>query len=298
MEVIMLNRQKKQIGLILAPLIIAFCCLSGCVSKTVNVWGDPETGLILKYRFNEGQTLTYESTSELIQTLDVMGQIQEVEGKSSTTVSYESKGKKDGNLPLKVTVKEMDAYYASSQGEISPDASEAVGKSFEMILSPLGKELELIGIEELKIDMGDEGITDMTGDFQDSFPDLAPRPVKIGDSWTSTVPITQTTTTGETTLNFVNTYTLEGFETVEGFECVKIKIDTEGTYDGTISQQGMDLISAGELSGSGICYFAYKEGIFVKATSEGTSEGSITISSQGIEIPMTRDIKSEVKLIK
>lgn len=292
------RKQKRHIWLILAPLVFGLCFLSGCTSKTVNVWGNPDTGLILKYRFPEGQSLTYESSTELVQTLDIMGQIQEVEGKSSDTVSFESKGKKDNNLQLKVTLQAMDAYYASSQGELSPDTSQAVGKSFDLILSPAGKELELLGVEELKIDMDSDGIRDLSGDFQDRFPDLAENPVKLGDSWTSTVPVTQTRSNGESTLNFVNTYTLEGFETVEGYECVKIIVKTQGTYEGTTNQQGMELLSEGELTGSGTFYFAYKEGIFVKMTSDGTSDGMIIVSSQGLEIPQTQEIKSEVKLIK
>lgn len=292
------SKHKRHIWLILAPLVIGLFFLSGCTSKTVNIWGDPDTGLILKYRFPEGQSLAYESSTELVQTLDVMGQIQEVEGKSSNTVSYESIGKKENNLQLKVTLQAMDAYYASTQGELSPDTSQAVGKSFEMILTPAGKELELLGIEELKIDMGPDGIRDLSSDFQDSFPDLAQNPVKIGDSWTSTVPVTQTRSSGDTTLNFVNTYTLEGFETVEGYECVRIEVKTQGTYEGTIEQQGMELLSEGELAGSGTLYFAYKEGIFVKMTSDGTSDGMIIVSSQGLEIPQTQEIKSEIKLIR
>ena len=292
------RNQKRNMWLALAPLLIGLCCLTGCTSKTVNIWGDPDTGLILKYRFPEGQALTYESKSSLLQTLDIMGQIQEVEGNSSTTVSYDSKGQQDNNLKLKATLKAMDAYYASSQGEIIPDTSEAVGKSFDMVLSAYGRELELLGIEELKIDMGPDGSRDMSGDFQDSFPDLAENPVKMGDSWTSTVPVIQKRSTGESTLNFVNTYTLEGFETIDGYECVKIKVDTQGTYDGTAEQQGMELITEGEISGSGTFYFAYKEGIFVKMTTEGTSEGTITVSAQGLEIPQTQEIKQEVKLIK
>jgi len=284
--------------LIFASLGIGLCALSACTSKTVNVWGDPETGLILKYRFPEGQALTYESTSELLQTLDIMGQIQEVEGDSTTTVSYESAGEKDNNLRLKVTVREMEASYASSQGELNPDTSEAVGKSFEMILSPQGKELDLLGIEELKIDMGADGIRDLSGDFQDSFPDLPENPVRIGDSWTNTVPVTQTSSTGESTMNFVNTYTLIGFETIEGYDCAKIEVKTEGTYDGTTDQQGTELLSEGVITGSGTFFFAYKEGLFVKITVDGAAEGLIIVTSQGLEIPLTREFKSEVKLIK
>ncbi|MGD2294774.1 MAG: hypothetical protein PVF22_02945 [Candidatus Aminicenantes bacterium] len=292
------NKLKKHTWLVFFPVLFGALILSGCTAKTANIWGDPETGLILLYQMPEGQTLTYESTSELLQTLDVMGQIQEVEGETSSSITFESKGKKDNNFQIKTTINAMDMYYASAQGDLTPDTSEAVGKSFDIIMSPSGKELELLGIEEVKIDMGPDGIRDLSSDFQDSFPDMAENPVKIGDSWTTTLPVKQTSTTGESTLFFTNTYTLEGFETVEGYECVRIKTETKGTYEGTSEQGGMELLSEGEIVGTGTLYFAYKKGIYVKMTGQGTAEGYITVSAQGLEIPLTREFKSESKLVK
>ena len=292
------QKQKRNTCLILAPLLVGLCVLAGCTAKTANIWGDPETGLILKYRLAEGEVLTYESTSELLQTLDIMGMIQEVEGGTSSSISFESKGQEDDNFQLKVTINTMDMHFASSQGEITPDTSEAVGKSFDMVLSPLGKELELIGVKDLKIDMGPDGIRDMSSDFQDSFPDLAEKPVRVGDSWTSAVPVTEETSTAVSTLNFNNTYTLEGFENVEGYECAKIAVSVKATYEGTAEQGGMELLSEGEILGKGTIYFAYKEGIYVKMTAEGTADGTITVSAQNLDIPVTREYKSETKLIK
>lgn len=294
----MRDKKNRHLLLIVAPLVISLFGLSGCMSKTAEIWGDPDAGLILKYRFAEGEALVYESTSEFLQSVEVMGQIQDVEGESSTTVSYESKGKTEDGLQLKVTLDAMDSYYASSMGEISADASEAVGKSFEMVLSPSGKELDFTGIEELKIDMGAEGNRDMSSDFQDSFPDLPENPVKIGDSWTSTVPIIQKSSTGETTLNFVSTYTLEGYETADGYECAKIRVEIQGTYNGTAQQQGIEMISEGTITGSGIFYFAYKEGLMVEMTSDGTMDAVVIIPSEGFELPMSRKFKGQVKLIK
>ncbi len=127
---------------------------------------------------------------------------------------------------------------------------------------------------------------------------LAEIPVKIGDTWTSTVPVTQISSNGETTMMFVHVYTLEGFEDVDGYECVKISIDTTGTHEGTTEQGGMELITEGIIEGTGTVYFAYKVGLLVKMLAEGVSEGTILISSQNMEIPSSRTYKMESKLIK
>jgi len=295
---LMNKKEKRLLGFTVIPIILFLCVLSGCTVKTANIWGSPETGLILKYQMPEGQVLKYESVSTMTQTLDIMGQIQEVEGETTSSVTFTSRGQSGSNHELTATLNKMDMYFATSQGEITPDTNEAVGKSFEIILSPTGNELELIGITDLKIDMGPDGIQDLSGEFQDSFPDLAENPVKIGDTWTSTVPITQTSSNGVSTMTFTNVYTLEGFEEMDGHECVKLSIDTTGTLEGTTEQGGMELISEATIEGTGICHFAYKEGIFIKIIAEGVAEGTIFISSQNLEIPMSRTFKMESKLTK
>ena len=292
------TRVKWHLGFAVIPILMLLCVLPGCAVKTANIWGSPETGLILKYQMPEGQVLQYESVSTMTQTLDVMGQIQEVEGETTSSVTFTSKGQSGSNHELTATLNKMDMYFATSQGEVTPDSSEAVGKSFEVVLSPTGEELELIGITELKIDMGPDGIQDLAGEFQDSFPDLAKNPVKIGDTWTSTVPVIQTSSNGEMTMMFTHVYTLEGFEDMDGYECVKLSIATTGTQEGTTEQGGMELLSEGTIEGTGTCHFAYKEGLFIKIVAEGVAEGTIFISSQNIEIPMSRTYNMESKLTK
>lgn len=294
----MKKTQKRRMALFVFPLLSLLCALPGCTVKTADVVGSPETGLILKYQMPEGLVLQYETKTTMTQTLDVMGQIQEVEGETASLVTYTSQGQSGSNHKLSATLDKLDMYFATSQGELNPDTSDAVGKSFEMILSPSGKEIELIGATELKVDMGPDGVQDISGDFQDFFADLAENPVKVGDSWTATIPVTQTSDSGTTTMTFTHTYTLLAFEEAEGYECVKLSIDTSGTYEGSQDQGGMELISEGALEGSGICYFAYKEGIFVKVSAKGVADGIIFISAQNIEIPMTRTYEAEQKLIK
>ena len=292
------TRVKWHLGFAVIPILMLLCVLPGCAVKTANIWGSPETGLILKYQMPEGQVLKYESVSTMTQTLDVMGQIQEVEGETTSSVTFTSKGQSGSNHELTATLNKMDMYFATSQGEVTPDSSEAVGKSFEVVLSPTGEELELIGITDLTVDLGPEGVQDLAGEFQDSFPDLAENPVKIGDTWTSTVPVIQTSSNGEMTMMFTHVYTLEGFEDMDGYECVKLSIDTTGTQEGTTEQGGMELLSEGVIEGTGTCHFAYKEGLFVKIVAEGVAEGTIFISSQNIEIPMSRTYNMESKLTK
>jgi hypothetical protein len=93
-----------------------------------------------------------------------------------------------------------------------------------------------------------------------------------------------------------NVHTLEGFETVDGMECARVSTQVTGTISGSGNQMGQDMTFSGTSKGKGVWHFAIKEGIYVKAASEMTTEMSIDVSSAGITIPMTQTSKSEVKL--
>jgi hypothetical protein len=293
-----MNKRMTQIVLTLTPIFLAICMLAGCAAKTSPVWGDPETGLILRYRMPEGQVIKYESWGETHQTSDVMGQTIETDISSSNAFTVTSNGQEENNYQLSITIDGMSIKIQSTQGELEPDMSTVIGKSFDMVLSSLGKELELIGAEAIEYDMGPEGTRNIAVGFQDIFLNLADRPVKIGDTWPDETTVTEKTGNGEAIIQISGELTLEGFETIDGMECVKLS----GTYTGTIEakgeQQGIELNTQGNIKGTSTSYFAYKEGIFIKQTSEGTAEGMVDVPSQGIEIPFTREMNSEIKQVK
>jgi hypothetical protein len=58
----------------------------------------------------------------------------------------------------------------------------------------------------------------------------------------------------------------------------------------------MDLTFSGTTKGKNVWYFAVKEGLLVKQTSEGTNDISVDVAAAGMTIPMTQTTKAEVKL--
>ncbi len=288
---------KTWLGFI--SVFLVFCFLAGCAAKIGDLWGDPTTGLILQYRMPDDQILKYQASGEVNQNLEVMGQSVDVEINSASVFSVKSKGPKKDNHQLGITIDSMSTDIISMEGELSADMSAVIGKSFDMTLSPLGKELELSGAESIKYDLGPEGKRSVKSLFQAIFPDLADRPVKIGDTWTSTDTITEKSENNESIVHLESVNTLKGFETVDGMECVKITAEITGKTEGKTVQQGMDLISEGEMKGTATWYFAYKEGIFVKMITKGSAESTITVSGpQNMSIPMMLEVKEEVKLVK
>ncbi len=295
----MINKQNLKRGLLPVIVVLVVAFLSGGAVKKGDQWGDLETGLILQYRMPEDQVLKYHSSSEMNQYMEVMDQSIDVEVNSKIAFSAKSKGLKEDNHQLGITIDSMSISIVSSQGELSPDLSSVIGKSFDMILSPLGKELELSGAESIQYELPMEGKKSIASDFQAIFPNLAGRPVKFGETWTSTDTITDKSETSEVQINLESVHTLKGFETVDGMECVKITAEVTGSLQGAGEQQGMDYDIEGEMKGTDTWYFAYKEGIFVKMISTAVVEGLIEAGGpQGISIPMTQEFKVEIKLAK
>lgn len=295
----MIRKQTLQIRLVFISIVLVIFILAGCAVEKRTYWRDPKTALALQYWMPENQVLKYQTSAKQTQIIEVMGQSVEVETEKTIEFSVKSKGLKENNLLLEVTIDSMSIKITSPQGDLSPDQSTVIGKSFDMTLSILGKEMDLSGADSIKYDLGPGDKRSISADFQALFPNLAGRPVKIGDTWTTKDTITEKSDNGEVRINLESVNTLEGFETVNGLECVKITAEVTGTLGGEGYEQGMDLTFKGEIKGTDTWYFAYMKGIFVKMITDVSTEGTITTSgAQSMTIPMTQEMKIEVKLIK
>jgi hypothetical protein len=285
---------------LLAPILAVFF-LAGCAAKTasVNIWGNPEKGLILTYRIPADQALAYESSSDSTEVSEVMGQTVEVLTDGSSKYGFRTVGEPEGNLRLEVTLDGMSLDISSPQGSINPDMSGLIGKSFNMTLSPQGKELDTSEAAKLEYELTAGQTRNLQSGFQTLFPDLPSRPVKVGDSWPSYATIEEKSDTNAVKIEMELENTLVGIETVDGFECAKIESIISGTVTGEGTQQGMNLATSGELKGKDTWYFAYVEGYLLKIVSEVEVDASIEVTGPtNLTIPTTRVINMEMLLVK
>jgi hypothetical protein len=283
-------------SIVLVILLIAF--LAGCAAKK-QFWGDPTTGLILQYQMPKDQVLKYQISNKMTQNVEVMGNAMETRINTGYVFSVKSKGLKRINHHLDITIDSMELDVSSPQGDLSPDVSSVIGKSFNMVLSNLGKELDLSGAESIAYEMGPSGERSIVSDFQAVFPDMAGKPVKIGDTWTTHDTINVKGGNADLRLTFENINTLKGLETVNGMECVKVIAAVTGTMTGEGQQGPANLYFEGDIEATDTWYFAYKKGVFVKAISEGQTEADIAVTGeQKMTIPMTMKTNFETKLIK
>jgi hypothetical protein len=255
-----------------------------------------EKATVLEYKVPTGRALSYQDSSESAQVLDIMGQTVEISTKSAITISFKGKGLKEKNLLLGVTIDDMTMSITSTQGDMSPDLNSLKGKSFDMVLSPLGSEVDVSGAEAITYDLTD-GTRNLAADFKMFFPDLPGKSLKVGDTWPSSAGVNDKKGGIETRSDLAFVNTLVGFETVDGMACAKISSQVTGTVSGSGNQMGQDLTFSGTLKGTDIWYFAVKEALLVKSTTDRTTEMSIDVSSAGMTIPATLTQKSETKLI-
>lgn len=282
----------------MAVAIAAICALSGCAGKK-NVWGDTERGLILEYRMEPGDVLRYEMIMDGTERVELMGQVNESVTNKSYVFTVESKGMEGENHRVGITIESLSASMKNVQGEFTADTEGVTGKSFDMIFSHLGDEVDLSGAKSIEYGIGPLGERSIESDFQAAFADLAGKPVKVGESWSSADSISIDQGNASIVVLSQSVNTLDGYETVEGLDCARVAVEVTGTLSGEGEQMGAPLIFDGTLSGTETWYFAYKEGYLVKWSSEVLSDIMVTVKAgQEMKVPVTGIAKIETHLIK
>ncbi len=254
-----------------------------------------QASISLEYKMPANSVMTYQVKSEESQVMDVMGQTMATTSATVSDFTIKAKGPKDKDLLLGVTVDGMSMSITGPQGDMSPDLSSVKGKSFDMVLSVLGKEVDVSGAEAISYTL--EGETrNLASGFKNFFPDLPGKPVKVGDTWPASANIEEKTTSMTIRIDLEYVHSLDGIETIDGVECARVVSQVTGSVNGSGSQMGQELAFTGTVKGKDTWFFSIKGGNYVKATSESTSEMSVDVPAAGMTIPMTTTSKIDLKL--
>ncbi|MDM7926759.1 MAG: hypothetical protein QUS35_12155 [bacterium] len=273
---------------------LAFCSLflAGCAGQK-SFWGDPSSGLILRYR-TPGTALRYESSSKMQQQMTFGEQPFQIDADSRSVVTMKPAA---GNpVALQVTIDSTTMKSASPMGDMSPDLSGLTGRPFGMTLSVLGKETLAPEAASIQVDLGQMGgKRGVQADFADFFENLPAVPVRVGESWNSM----DTVTVEQGGMNIVmvveSRSTLTGLEKVRDLECCRIAVESKGKMSGSGEQMGAKLSMTGDIQSKGTWAFAYKKGLMAESSVETTTESTVEIS--GPE-DMTMPMKTSVKTLK
>ncbi len=293
--------RRFAIGATLAAAgLAALILIAGCASQSAMAdkwWGDPDTGILLRYRMPEGSPLVYQLDSESNQTMQVMGQENNASSSQTLTFSLLPGAIEDREQQLEITIKDIGFNIVSDQGTVSPPMGALVGRSFKMAVSDLGTEIGCEAAAELHYKMMQDE-RDLSSEFCAFFSDLPEGPIKVGDSWESTTNIEPSGGGSGVTMRIRSTNTLAGFEKVDGHDCARIESEFTGVMEGSGTQGLAKLNIKGDMEGSGTWHFAYKEGFMVDDFSIGTGDGEVVVEGpQEMTIPTRREFTFETKLV-
>lgn len=289
--------------------VIAFVLIGllffGCATK-VPIWGNEKVGFNLKYRLDNNQKLNYETSEKSNTNVDIMGNATITD--DDTLIQFSLVGtqaKSPDQLSCQVTIDDMKMESIQSamgeSAEIERDLSKVIGKSFDITFSPQGREIDLSGVENLTIDMGPMGGGEQSlrDRFSNILPDLSNDPVKIGETWTSTIEEMTPMGIGEASAKVITDTTskIEGFDTIDEYECLRINSQTTGTIEGSGETMNTTVTMKGDITAKGTWYFAYKEGLLVKSLSDSKVKIDINIGGdQGIKYLLEVKSDAETKL--
>jgi hypothetical protein len=253
----------------------------------------------LAYSFSDGKTISFNSVMTITQAMDVNGQTMNVLVNQNLAFKAKMVGKVNENFKLEIKMDSLIAKVETPQGSTGGRISEVEGKTFNMILSPLGKEIDIS--EAAKIEYTIEGTQggNLSQFFANVFPDLPEKPVNSGDTWTKNDSVISNSSNTKTTQIIQSNNKFEGMEKINGIDCAKITSTIMGTMETTTQNQGMDILYKGPMQGTVTLYFAVKEGYSVSQEVSTKMTGTVDISgAQNMTFPVVMETNKKIQAIK
>ncbi|MFZ1947076.1 MAG: hypothetical protein WAW06_05985 [bacterium] len=292
----MFERRSVTAVALVAATAVAIGTLSGCAAMR---GAKVDAGANLEYRMAKAVPVTYSNSQIASQAMEMMGQTMNVETVRSMVFTLVP-GKADkGKQALTVKIDSLEARMTTPQGAFTADTAPAVGKTFEMALTAAGKETDIVGADLIQYNLGTAGQRSVKPDFQAIFPDLAGRPLQVGDIWTAADTVKTEDGGMAVTVMTQYVHTLAGFEEIGGMRCGRITTLTTGTVTGAGTQQGAQVALEAATEGADTWFFAADLGLLVKLTSETRITGTVTVGGQGgMKIPTKQQMTTEMALVR
>jgi hypothetical protein len=250
----------------------------------------------LTYNMTEGKSISYNSFSIVNQAMDIQGQTVNVNIDNTTAFKVKMTGKNEDNLKLEITMDSLIMKVESMQGSTGGKIKDVEGKSFNMLLSPLGKEVDVTDASKIEYTFEGTSAANLSQLFSTIFPDLPEKPVKPGDTWSKNDTVSVKTSTTKTNQILLSTYKFEGVEKMNGVECAKITSTVSGTMESNVQNMGMDIFYSGPLQGTVTLYFAVSEGFLVMQESVTKMNGTVEITGpQNMSFPVLMETKTKLE---
>lgn len=259
----------------------------------------PPEGYLLQYNFPAGKPVAYSAVSKIEQSMEVNGETMSTNVDVVFACTVTAIGKENNNLKLEVKIDTLSTKIDSPMGASGGLITDLAGKSFNMLLAPNGKEIDLKEAEKLTYSSQGSMETNVAESFFDYFPDMPVKSIKPGDTWISNDTIKMKTGSGSVKQIVNSNNKFEGIINMEGVDCAKITATHTGTREQQGEAQGMDINIKGDFTGTSELYFDMKDGYLVKEISTSKMIGTLDISgAQNMSMPLTSNMISNKFLKK
>lgn len=254
----------------------------------------------LAFRMKKGERLKYKMSLTTEQTMEMMGRemTTNVNGYTYMHLDIEDVAK-DGNITLVYAVDSMSVDVQGPQGSQSiKSPAELTGKRTRVVINAHGKKLSTTIVDSVKL----SGMLAQLGvGRQNAFNlmELSEKEVKSGDTWSTSRTDTMSQGGGKIIVTPSLTYTVGGEVDTLGYKCVRITSQGNTTIKGEGMQMGSKFFVEGQGPGSGLAYFAPKEGLLVASNSVSDLEMTIAVTGQqNMTIPQSTSQKFSLVLVK
>lgn len=293
-------KTKTYLKKALLPILVSIIIISSMAFvNNISQLPGPKDPVKLAYNVSESKSISYLSATAITQSMDINGQTMNVLVDNNMAFKVKMLGKSDENLKLEITIDSLSSKVESPQGSTGGKIQMVEGKTFNMVLSPRGKEIDVTEAAKIEYNVEGSGNNNLSQYFANIFPDLPENPVKPGDTWTKLDTVNSISSASKVIQIIQSTNTFEGIEKIDGLECAKITSTITGTMQTTTQNMGMDIFMSGPLQGTVTLYFAVKEGYFVREFSSAKMNGTIEISGpQSMTFPVIMDITGKIEIKK
>jgi hypothetical protein len=295
MKTILKSNSLVVIGL---ALMMSFS-FNSSLSAQKNKNQKKKDGIKLVYNYPAGIPVKYQTNSNVLQKMDINGQTMETNVSSVLGCTINSKGNKENNLLLEVTIDTVGQIVESPMGSQGGAFADAKGKSFTMTLSQTGKEIDVTEAQSIVFKVETGGSSDAMQSFSDFFPDLPEESLTQGYTWISNDSVNGKSGGAEIMMTIKAENKFDGFEMAGDINCIRISSVLSGIRVIKTQTQGMDVKASGPYTGTSILLFSQEKGYFIKKTVDTKMSGMIELTTpESMSFPLEMDISSVSELIK
>ncbi len=244
----------------------------------------------LKYKFVKGTTLRYADTMVVQTTQEMMGQEMKMSQNLSAVTRYSVEAATpDGGAKLLNTTDTMRINVKNPRMDTTIVPVEIFHKRNRLTVTPLGDVTAREVVDSIKTTSfmrasGGVGTRELL-----RMPVLPGKPVKPGDTWTTTKVDSTKSEGGNSVLTSTVEYKLVGTANYAGRSCAKFSYKGKMAVNTKGTMMGMDVFTEGTGTTSGVAYFDTSAGVFVG--DEGKSDMELTAAvtgQQNMTIPISQ----------